>query len=388
MTRLFGKDRLFLFSLIFIFFSAPVFADYTGFENYNQMISLDLPEGFELVESGDNGRYFHLQNTVVPVQAIVRLYPRERYEGSLEALTDVLDRFGADGEADSFEWRNQTSAIGTFTANMLGIPSSGYGAAAVLPKGEGTIVLLTWAEEKLSDLYAPMMTSFIDSLCIDKGSYFETGMLTRYAYPLSADNLPLSLEIDGKKIETFIKENDREASEFLIDREYNVLLYYQSSPLWKEAWQRYYRMIYRDSFHRLMRVSFDIYNALAPSCKDETDLAQKLLTWTQTFSYEREANTSDFASLPSMLLGGGSDCDSRSLLLAVLLKNMNQDAIIFISAEYTHAVCGFISSHPGHSFNVEGKEYLMGETTAKGLTWGMIAKEQDDVSKWIPVVFP
>ncbi|MBQ2205918.1 MAG: hypothetical protein II413_01770, partial [Treponema sp.] len=115
---------------------------------------------------------------------------------------------------------------------------------------------------------------------------------------------------------------------------------------------------------------------------------QKLLTWTQNFSYEREKNSSDFASLPSMLLGGGSDCDSRSMLLSVLLTGMNQDAILLVSRQYSHALCAITSGHQGHSFKFNGKDYLMGETTKQGLTWGIIAADQDKQDNWVPVIFP
>ena len=56
--------------------------------------------------------------------------------------------------------------------------------------------------------------------------------------------------------------------------------------------------------------------------------------------------------------------------------------------EYAHAVAGFVSDHPGFSFEAGGKAYLTGETTKKGATWGTIAKEQADSSKWIPVLLP
>ena len=202
-------------------------------------------------------------------------------------------------------------------------------------------------------------------------------------------NYPAELTEKGKTIAgTPNVAEDAEAAEGLIEREYKVLCHYQQSELWQEAWQRYYRMIFRDSFNRLQRASFDIYNALAPYCTDETDLAQKLLTWTQGFSYERKQTASDFANLPSMLLGGGSDCDSRAMLLGVLLKNMNMETVMFVSAEFSHALAGFVSTHPGHSFTVGDKEFLMGETTAAGVTWGMIAKDMDDQGKWITVEFP
>ena len=384
-----GRGRLILAAVFLaLLATGRTFAAYTGFSGFSPIISMDLPEGFKLVESSDDGKAFQLRSSIVPVDALVRIYPKDRYSSSMEALTDVLGKFRAEFESDSVEWRNQTGAIATFNAPMLGVPSCGYGSATVLPRDEGILVLLIWTSSGNGNAYAQFMASFIDSLCIDNGSYFETGMLTRYAYPPDTRKEDLTLEIDGKTIRTQIRGNDSEAAQFLIEREYAVLCLYQTSPLWREAWKRFYRMIYRDSCHRLMQVSFDVYNALAPDCSDETDLAQRLLGWVQGFEYEREQTASDFASLPGMLMGEGSDCDSRSMLLAVMLKSMNMDAVVFVSAEYSHALAGLMSDHPGFSFRAGEKSYLVGDTTIKGLSWGKMDAEQADQSKWLTVEFP
>ena len=103
--------------------------------------------------------------------------------------------------------------------------------------------------------------------------------------------------------------------------------------------------------------------------------------------YERERTTSDFTSLPAMLLGEGSDCDSRALILCVLLTQMNQDAVLLVSPQFSHAMTAITSDHPGHSFKINGKDYLMGETTAQGLTWGKIDEKQDDQRKWMAISF-
>ena len=76
------------------------------------------------------------------------------------------------------------------------------------------------------------------------------------------------------------------------------------------------------------------------------------------------------------------------MLLAVLLTSMNQDAILLVSAQYSHALAAFVSTHPGHSFKISGKDYLMGDTTITGATWGIIAAEQDNLRAWVPVSFP
>ncbi|MCQ2241288.1 hypothetical protein [Treponema sp.] len=383
MTRLSRKAA----TLVALFCAASIaFAARTNFNGYSDKVCIDLPEGFKL-ENSNSDTSFQLQSTIAPVHAIIQIYKEGKYKGTEDALNTAVSKLGLTADLDTFMWRNNTTAISLFTGNLMGVQSSGYGAAAVIPENKSIILVLTWAAEKDAQAATPYMTSLIDSIYVDIESYFSAGLLTSYTFPKKGAK-DIILKIDGKDISTKIDESDKEASEFLISREYQVLLMYQKSDLWKEAWQRYYRLIFRDSSERLLQAGFDITNTLAPDCKDTTELAQKLLTWTQGFKYEREKTTSDFASLPSILLGSGSDCDSRSMLIAVLLQGINADSIIFVSAEYSHAIAGLVSDHPGFGFTVNGKLYLTGETTAKGITWGKIDGKQSDYSKWIPVALP
>ena len=371
---------------VFFILAQQVFAGVSSI-NKNKNLAIDLPEGFYTVSASEDEKSYQLQSSLLPVTAAIKIYGKEIYKTPKDALTDNLKRIKAQNEIETFKWRNQDIALATYSNYLGQIANAGYAVAVSLPENEGILIMLVWTEQSHFTVYGDFILSVIDGLCIDFGSYYEAGPITQYAFPDSEKFIPVTLKIDGKEIKSSIRQSDKDANEYLIEREYNVLKLYANSPLWQEAWTRYYRMIFRDSFKRLNRVSFDIFNEINPYCTDDTDLAQKLLTWTQGMKYEREKTSSDFASLPSIVLGGGSDCDSRSMLLSVLLKNMNMDSIMFISKEFSHAVAGLVSTHPGHSFTANGKEYLMGETTASGITWGMIAQEQDDISKWIPVLF-
>ena len=371
---------------VFFILAQQVFAGVSSI-NKNKNLAIDLPEGFYTVSASEDEKSYQLQSSLLPVTAAIKIYNKEIYKTPTDALTDNFKRIKAQNEIETFKWRNQDIALATYSNYLGQIANAGYAVAVSLPENEGILIMLVWTEQSHFSAYGDFILSVIDGLCIDFGSYFEAGPTTQYACPDSETFIPVTLKIDGKEIKSSIRQSDKNANEYLIEREYNVLKLYANSPLWQEAWTRYYRMIFRDSFKRLNRVSFDIFNEINPYCTDDTDLAQKLLTWTQGMKYEREKTSSDFASLPSIILGGGSDCDSRSMLLCVLLKNMNMDSIMFISKEFSHAVAGLVSTHPGHSFTANGKEYLMGETTASGITWGMIAQEQDDISKWIPVLF-
>ncbi|MCR5125147.1 MAG: hypothetical protein K6B43_08145 [Treponema sp.] len=117
-----------------------------------------------------------------------------------------------------------------------------------------------------------------------------------------------------------------------------------------------------------------------------------LLNWVQSFEYKRESqdvSKADFNNIPSVMQNLGSDCDSRSMLVAVILKNLGVDSCFFVSSEYSHALVGAVlDGKQGFSFPIDGKQYLLGDTTVKGLTFGTIAAEQADISKWVEVEFP
>ena len=379
------KAVIFIQLLTFTINLHSVFAESLSSPTYKY--SIDLPEGFSLVNKSSDNKSYLFSNKDFDILAAITIYNSNIYKTPQKALENFLKKNNAIFETELVHWRKQNAAIAQFTMTVSGYEISGYAESAFLSDKKNIIIFASWTFSQQSEANGALIISALDSLCIDRSSSLESGIFTSYLYPSQNKLIDFEVEIDGIKIASKIDSTAQESSDYLIEREYNVLCHYASSPKWKDAWCRYYKMIYRDSTKKLQRLAFDIYNTLSPLCDDETDLAQKLLFWTQNFTYEREKTSSDFASLPSIVLGGGSDCDSRSMLLAVLLNQMNMDSIIFVSAQYSHAITGLVSLHPGISINVNGKKYLTGETTAKGLTWGKISQDMSDISKWIPVEF-
>ena len=269
----------------------------------------------------------------------------------------------------------------------------GWAVTAPLKVQNYYVLLLCYApaNQKACEQF---IISTINSLCIDSEFLNTPGIITSYAFPPEGRKA-FSVNIGGQQIKTSLDKSDEEAAKFVIDLEYAVLTLYANHKMWKEAWQRYYRMIYRDNAGRLQQTAGDIYNVLYPELKkskpQDADIkyAQALLSWVQTFSYQRAAskNESDFTSLPASICGKGSDCDSRSMLISVLLNYTGIDTALVISREYSHAMVVTDIPAPGQTFTMEdGREYLFGETTAK-ITWGMIAQNHADRTKWIPVSF-
>jgi hypothetical protein len=95
---------------------------------------------------------------------------------------------------------------------------------------------------------------------------------------------------------------------------------------------------------------------------------------------------SDFVNLVSAAAEGKGDCDSRSMLWAIVLAQADIPAAIMVSREYSHAMGLADLAGTGARFDAEGKKWLVAETTAK-VSLGLIGKEVSDIESWIGVVF-
>lgn len=381
--------RSFFILILLILFACPLSAEKITDRDFG--FSLDIPEGFEIADYTEDGMSYIFSHPNIPVTLVMKIAKEENSDATTVLKTN-LAKLSAKGDTDSFNWNGTACAISSFTMTLDGT-YFGWAVTAPLKIKNYFVLLLCYAPDTQKGC-EPFIISTVNSLCIDSEYLNTPGIITSYAFPPEGRKA-LAVNIGGKQIKTSLDKADEEAGKFVVDLEYSVLTLYTNHKLWKEAWQRYYRMIYRDNAGRLQQTAADIYNALYPELKkskpQDADIkyAQALLSWVQTFGYERakSKNESDFTSLPACIAGKGNDCDSRSMLVSALLNYTGIDTAILISNIYSHAVVVTDIPAPGQTFTMEdGREYLIGETTAK-VTWGMIAQEHADKSKWIVVSF-
>ena len=391
MTR-FNKNLIraaICFSLLF-FSLTNLFAEKITDRDFG--FSLDIPEGFEIADYTQDGMSYVFSHPNIPVTLIMKITEEKQASSAAEVLKKNLNKLSAKGETDSFNWNGTSCGISSFTMTLDDKYFGWSVAAPVKIKGH-YVVLFCYAPESKKGC-EQFIISTVNSLCIDSEYLNSPGIVTSYAFP-SEGRKAISLQIGGKQIKSSLDKGDAEAAKFVIDLEYAVLNLYANHKMWKEAWQRYYRMIYRDNAGRLQQTAADIYKALYPDLKksapQDADIkyAQALLSWVQGFGYERakSKSESDFTSLPAAISGKGSDCDSRSMLISALLNYTGIDTALLISREYSHAMVVTDIPAPGQTFSMEdGREYLMGETTAH-VTWGTIAANHADRTKWLCVSF-
>ena len=388
MTRFCKK--LFYFLLIIFAITSYSFSEQITDRDFG--FSLDIPEGFEIADYTEDGMSYVFSHPNIPVTLVMKLTEEKNAKSAAEVLNINLKKLNASGETDSFKWNGTVCGISYFSMS-LDDNYSGWAVSAPVKIQDYYVILLCYAPESKKGC-DQFIISTINSLSINNEYLNTPGIITSYAFPPEGSESVL-LKIGGKEIKTSLDKSDEEAAKFVIDLEYSVLNLYANHKMWKEAWQRYYRMIYRDNAGRLQQTAKNIYDSIYPELKkskpQDADIkyAQALLSWVQTFGYERTQSKieSDFTSLPASIKGKGSDCDSRSMLVSVLLNYTGIDTAMLISREYSHAVVVTDIPAPGQTFTMEnGREYLFGETTAR-VTWGMMAQDQADRTKWIPVTF-
>ena len=388
MTRFCKK--LFYFLLIIFAITSYSFSEQITDRDFG--FSLDIPEGFEIADYTEDGMSYVFSHPNIPVTLVMKLTEEKNAKSAAEVLNINLKKLNASGETDSFKWNGTVCGISYFSMS-LDDNYSGWAVSAPVKIQDYYVILLCYAPESKKGC-EQFIISTINSLSINNEYLNTPGIITSYAFPPEGSESVL-LKIGGKEIKTSLDKSDEEAAKFVIELEYSVLNLYANHKMWKEAWQRYYRMIYRDNAGRLQQTAKNIYDSIYPELKkskpQDADIkyAQALLSWVQTFGYERAQSKieSDFTSLPASIKGKGSDCDSRSMLVSVLLNYTGIDTAMLISREYSHAVVVTDIPAPGQTFTMEnGREYLFGETTAR-VTWGMLAQDQADRTKWIPVTF-
>lgn len=391
--------RLLVAAILTWLLPLPVVAEQMGSATFG--FSLDLPEGFVATQAAADGRSYQFKHQFCPAEIIIRIYEPRRYQSAQAAMEDTLARLSArEQDISQVEWRQSDCSLASYRMNPYGNHEyGGWGVAVELPEQKGWFTMLSYAPtsdgrgNNPAHLLEQLVISVIDSLSIDRGSQFGTGPITAYAFP-SIESQPVQLDIAGRTVQTEIGGDDIASQQFVIRREFDILVLYAETDLLIPAWQRYYRMVYRSAYQQLRRPAFDIYasiydlDSVRTSENPRLALAQTVMDWVQTFPYERNFQDSDL-SAPTAVLAGtlGSDCDSRSILLAILLHHMNYQTVMFLSPAYQHAMLGVEVEATGAKMKVGDRTFMVGETTDQ-VAIGQVAADMSVEANWLPVTFP
>jgi len=343
---------------------------------------IDLPEGYEYTDGNDRDRYSFSGPGGAMFDIVVY---NGVYRTMKELVDDVNRRLNNSGEFDFFEYNGRQAAIIRLNFNRF----NGWGFCVELSSSGGAalpmLLALAYGPAGMDELEL-FHVSALDSICPSREERYYPGPLIEYSYPRGGSK-PVTLK---NGITASIRENDEEAAQVLIEREFLILTNYIDTQYWKEAWLRYYRFVYRDSWNRILNPVSALVNNLGGrnAGNDETKraFAQKALSFVQGFNYERNLTESDFINLVTAVVDGVGDCDSRSMLWAIILAQADIHSAIMVSPYYNHAMGLAEIGGAGARFQADGIGWLVAETTDK-VDIGLIGQDLSDPQYWIGVLF-
>jgi len=372
--------RKIIILLVFI----PVFTFAESMYSPTWGFLLDLPAGYEYIDGDGRDRFSFSGPEDLMFDLVVY---HTLFNSMQELVADVNTRISNKGDVDFFTYNGRQAAIMKLTFSSY----DGWGLAVELDYPPGSakqpmLLALAYCPADRTDLEL-FNISALDSICPAPAERFYPGPIMEYSYPRGAlKNTPLAV----RGVNALVYENDAEAAQVLIEREFLIMQAYLNTPYLQDASIRYYRFIYRDSFDRITSAASAIANNFGGNfilTEDQGRIfAQRTLSFVQGFNYERDLSGSDFINLVTAITEGRGDCDSRAMLFAVILFHANIKSAIMISHHYSHAMGLADIAGNGARLESYGIQWLVAETTAN-IDIGLIAQDQSDPRNWFAVLF-
>jgi len=374
--------KIFLFLIFFpvCLCAEPLYSPTWGF-------FLDLPEGYEYIDGDGRDRF----SFAGPSDAIFDLVVYDgTYTSINELVSDVNRRIGNSGDVDFYDYHGRQAALielafGSFEGWGLCVELSSPTKLDSSPRAP-MLLALAYGPKGVKELEL-FHISALDSIAPSAAELRYPGPVIEYSNP-RGEMKPAVLAAGG--IRALIHENDAEAAQVLIEREYLLFQFYLTTPFIQDAWTRYYRFIYRDSYDRVTSAASALVRSwggdAAGSDEAKRAFAQRALTFVQGFKYERDLNGSDFVNMISAITEGRGDCDSRAVLWALILSHADIRGALMLSSYFSHAMGLAELAGTGARFEADGTRWLVAETTAN-IDIGLIDLEQSDPRYWFAVVF-
>ncbi len=361
---------------VFQVIGEAVYIDDTGFV-------LEPPVGWEVMDVTESRWTFNDFTGDAFMQ--IKVYPGGEYSSAEALFNGVSGSINAEAEGDTFDLYGREAVFAVIEFNSAGFDYSGYG---LFTDGEDfDLTILSFASAESASMLNDYILSALDSFALSPVLMNNPGPVSRYYLESygSPERVETATVFENEKISWKVNAHEIEASQLLIEREAAILADFKPGTApGDEAWERYYRMIYRDSYSRLDYPAELLKERLLQNDDGSGNyFPQRLLSWVQGFEYLRTEGSDLISPLSAAAFEEG-DCDSRALLYIILLNHYGIDSALMVSSVYSHAMAAVDTDGPGARINVNGSGYLVAETT-DDVDIGMIAADMADPAKWLVI---
>ncbi len=148
------------------------------------------------------------------------------------------------------------------------------------------------------------------------------------------------------------------------------------------VWAEVYRRVYNNSIPQMESILTGFNKIFKDENFSPQDRVIFVITFIQNIPYDRPGGVLDLFPPIGTLAYRFGDCDSKALLLYVILEKMKVDCAMLWSYKYKHAMLGVSISRGGKFKTVNGKKYYFLETTYPGWQIGELPPEFKNTRFW------
>jgi hypothetical protein len=148
------------------------------------------------------------------------------------------------------------------------------------------------------------------------------------------------------------------------------------------VWARIYQIVYEKSFPQLKTIAVGFNEVFRNENMSDKDKLLFVVSFVQNIKYDRPGGTLDLLSPLATLAKKFGDCDTKTILLYVLLERMGIDCAMMWSQKYKHAMLGVRISTRGNYKICNGKKYYFLETTYPGWAVGDLPPDFKNKRFW------
>lgn len=187
------------------------------------------------------------------------------------------------------------------------------------------------------------------------------------------------LEFEVKKALAYLDEvAELSASDLNIDSKYR----FDKVNYAKRTWHEIYKRIYWQSYDKFDLILKGFDKIFVDERMNDRDKLYFIISFVQNIEYNRPGGKLDLLPPLGTLATRFGDCDTKALLLYILLEKANVDCVLFWSFQYKHAMLGVAINARGNYKTHTGKNYYFVETTYPNWEIGDIDPQMDDLSLW------
>ena len=198
----------------------------------------------------------------------------------------------------------------------------------------------------------------------------------------SRRNYKLSFQLLENEVKDALSYLDEIAK--LSESELNVDSRYRSDKVYysKLIWHEIYKRIYWQAYDKLDMILNGFDEVFRNDNMDDRDKIYFMISFVQNIKYQRPGGELDLLPPLGTLATKYGDCDTKALLLYIILEKAGVDCVMFWSFQYKHAMLGIAINARGNYKSLKGKDYYFVETTYPGWNIGDIDPEMNNLSLW------